>query len=373
MKKTIFVVLCLMLVTPAMAANFESLTLEWVNQVGGFAGNPSFVTYNPATDHFLICDYSNKTVKIANGTDGSLTGGTLSMTGLNFGTGLGVFAVCVAEDGTIYGGIDAGADGTAGVFSLAIWANESATPTQQDPTTSAGVPMQFPRAMDVVGTGTNTVVGVTGNGSGPYIVTFLTTTNGTDFDVSEATIDSTSISMQIKQGVALVPSEPLEKVYGVKADGAGTLCCLVNEPTWEAVLNYEVATDGWVFAASRSYVVPPAGLGAACVIGYSELCDVVFVLGNMDAANDYITAIDGTTGEILQQVQIGQNVGTFGYGAIDIDDSIKTGYIGCRSGTASNAIMGKFTFETLSTPTPTFTPAPTSTPSSGINSFEIYK
>ncbi|MCX6999476.1 MAG: hypothetical protein NT106_04150 [Candidatus Sumerlaeota bacterium] len=320
--------------------------IDWCYETGGFNGSPSFGTYNYATNHFLICDYTIQLVRIASGTDGSLTSNTLSTTGLNFTGGtLGIFSVCATSDGVIYGGIDGKTDGTAGV-SLARWANESATPTQQDPAETAGT-MIYPRAMDAIGTGVNTIVASTGDET--YTASIMTTTNGTTFTVTDIIVGDATYDF--KQGVAL--AEGMEKIYGCKADGTGN------------VIRFDKSGGVWsqsaTFTPPNSYDLPPAGLGAAAVIGYAKGHNAVFVIGYLDAANDYMTLLDGDTGAIIVQKQIGKNVGTYGYGCIDLKETSGVGYFACRSG-AGSAIMGKISFAVYVPPTPTPTPTPTPIP-----------
>lgn len=334
MKKTIFLILCLFIVSFAFAGSISNLAVSWCNTAGGCTGNMSCGTYNWATGHFLVCDYSVKTIRTASGTDGSLLG-TLSNTGYTPGASLDLFCVAVAEDGVIYAGSEI--IGSMGEVDLVRWANESADPTQQ-----AVVSMQFPRAMDAIGTGASTIVGVTGDSTN-YNITFLTTTDGTTFSVTDyTTAASLNATEQFKQGVALAPS--MTKVYGTKADGAGQVCRMDSAgiQTWAASA---------AFIPPDSYTAPPTGLGQASPIGYAPNLDVVFVLGSSDAANDYLTALDGETGAILAQMQIGQNIAIYGYGAIDVDDELGEGYFIARSLTANSFVCGKFTFDPWIPPT----------------------
>jgi len=339
--------LLLLMVYSLCVLGYPALTdfnIDWCNVTGGFSGSPSCATYNYATSHFLICDYSAKTVRIASGTDGSLTGGTLSTTGLNFtGGSLGVFAICATSDGVIYGGVDGTTVGTAGV-SLARWDNELATPTQQDPAQTAGV-LEFPRAMDAIGTGNDTILAVCG--SNTYNASILTTTNGTIFAITDYITGGTN---GFKQGVALV--EGMEKIYGLRADGGGQ------------VVRFDKIGGVWTentspFTPPDSYTAPPTGLGAACMIGFAKGHNAIFVIGNSDATNDYMSLLDGDTGTIIAQKQVGQDVGTYGYGCVDLKETDGIGYFSGRSGTASSAIMGKISFTPYVPPTPTSTPTPT--------------
>lgn len=319
------------------------VTVDWSNSQAGNTGSISCGTYNWATSHFLVCDFSEPAVRIASGTDGALLGSTLNITGLNLS--LGVFAICATSDGVIYGGTDIKSDGVTAGYSLIQWANEGATPTQQDPTEIAGA-MQFPRTMDAVGTGADTIIGVAGAGSGPYNVSILTTTDGTNFAVTDMTVDSAIPNEMIKQGVALVANNP-DRVYGVKADGAGEVV--------------RVDKVGGVWAAAPGFTPPsnygtplgdPAGLGAACLIGFAPSHNAIIVLGNSDASDDYITALDGDTGAILLQVLSGVDVATYGYGAFDLDETSGVGYFIARSTTANSHACGKISFDIYVEPVP---------------------
>jgi len=344
MKKAILLLLSLFIVSLAFAGSINNVAISWSATVGGLTGNPSCGTYNWATGHFLVCDYTAAAglkVRIASGTDGSLTGGTLSTTGLTLGT-LGVFSICAGPDGVVYGG----GNPVLVVLETRVlyrWANEGdGAPTQQEPAQPLGVGMQFPRAMDVIGTGTSTIVGVTGD-STDYNVTFLTTTDGTTFSVTDyTTVASLNEREQIKGGVALVPG--MAKVYGTKADGAGQVCRMDSAgiQTWAAAAG---------FTPPNSYTAPPTGLGQASPIGYAPNLNVVFVLGSSDVANDYLSVLDGDTGAILAQTQIGQNIAIYGYGAIDVDDELGEAYFIARAVAVNNFVCGKITFDPWLPPT----------------------
>ena len=56
--------------------------------------SPSSMAYNFTTDHFILTDYSTGSMRIVSGTDGQVTGHTLSMDGLNLGT-YGIFSAFV--------------------------------------------------------------------------------------------------------------------------------------------------------------------------------------------------------------------------------------------------------------------------------------
>jgi hypothetical protein len=322
-------------------------TIDWCNSVGGLNDLPFFGTYNYATNHFLICDNTLPAVRIANNINGSLTGGTLSLTGLNFAVGgLNIITVCATSDGVIYGGIDGTTAGAAG-SSLARWANELATPTQQDPAPMGANGMGFPRVLDAIGTGNNTILAA--GGPAGYDVSIMTTTNGTTFAVTDYIVGD--LTDGFKQGVALV--EGMNKIYGCRADGGGL------------VIRYDKIGGVWTkntspFTPPNSYTVPPTGLGAATVMGFAKGHNALFVIGYLDAANDYMTLLNGDTGAIIAQKQIGQNVSFAGYGCVDLKETSGVGYFFCRGGLG--CIMGKISFAVFVAPTPTSPPTPTPVP-----------
>jgi len=343
MKKTILFLLCFFIVS-FIVADVTFVTVDWSATVGGCTSSPSFGAYNWTTGHFLVCDYNAAAVdkvRIASGTDGSLTGAKLNTTGLNLGS-LGVFAICVTKDGVIYGATDIKSDGVTAGRSLIRWANEGAVPTQQDPAEPLGVAMEFSRAMDAIGTGANTVIGVTGT----VVVledkvTFLTTTDGLTYSVTDNTPVSSLASERIKQGVALVPG--MAKVYGTKADGSGQVCRLdtTGVQLW-------AASPG--FTPPNSYTAPPAGFGAAAPIGYAQGHNAVFVIGFLQT-NEYLSVLNGDTGAIITQVQIGQDIGTSGYGTVELDEEAGVGYFIARSVTANSYVCGKISFDPYVIPT----------------------
>jgi len=361
MKKAMLMILVLFSISMFASAAITDFTIDYINQTaaGGFTGDTSFGTYNYATGHFLICDYSNATVKTASGTDGSLLG-ALNTSGLSVDA-LGIFSICATSDGVIYGGANVTSTGGVGT-SLIRWANESAAPVQQDPAPTAGN-MVFPRAMDAIGTGINTIVASTGSGSSNYDVSIMTTTNGTTFAVTDYIADT--IGVQFKQGVALV--EGMEKIYGVKADGDGEV--------WRADKSGSVWAPNTSFTPPPNYTlpVPGPGLGAGCVLGYAKGHNVLFIIGNSNATDDFITALDGDTGAIIAQKQIGGNVATYGYGCVDLKETDGVGYFACRSSLPGRPLSGKISFTVYVAPTPTPTPSPTPIVLSVNSSWGLYE
>lgn len=332
MKKLCIFTLVFFVMAAVSFAVIDTCTIAWTNEIGGFGSNPSMGAYNWATDHFLYCDYGSDLVRIGNGTDGSLLG-SLSTTGYTPGASLDFFCVCTTTDGVIYAGSEIVGD--RGQIDLVRWANEAANPTQQALSPLAPVTLvQFPRDIDAVGTGVDTVIGLTG--SNDYNVHFFETTDGTTFVMTDFTPEApTTADAQIKQGVALAPA--MDKVFGTKADGGGQ------------VVRYDKVGGSWVvsslFTPPNSYTAPPTGLGAASWIGYMPQHRNVIVVGYTDAANDYLSILHADTGGLLFQTQIGHNVATYGYGKVELDEEAGVGYLVGRSATANTEIVGKITFE----------------------------
>lgn len=369
MKRIIFAAMCVVLVSSAYA-DLTGVTIDW-SKTMAMEGAVSMVAFNFVTNHFLVCQYNapaGKKVAIVNEAGDTILG-YLNETGLTFGT-LGVFSICVGEDGVIFGGGNPDPDGTGPLEDryLYRWANESAVPTEFNlgQVGAGDTGMIFPRAMSVIGTGVNTRVASTGDNA--YDVSIMTTTDGQNFTFAYRTNadNATDAYTQIKQSVALT-SDP-DKIYGTKADGAGQVVCIIKDG------------DNWVampdFLPANSYSLPPTGFGAAAELAYSEGHNALFVIGYTDAANDYMTVLDGSTGATLFQMQIGQNAGALGYGKVDVNDALGLGYFGMRHGTATNAVLGKFSYNPPASPTPspTDTPIPpTPTLSSGVKVFEVYE
>jgi hypothetical protein len=341
MKKAILTfVLC-----AAMAANafaglvIGDLTVEWSGEVSGFTGNPSMGTYNWATNHFLYCDYgvpAATELRIGNNTNGALIG-TLSKSGLTHLGSLGFFSVCATKDGVIYSGTNETAPATD--FYLIRWASETDTaPTEQIPAPTAGA-FIFPRALDAIGTGVDTILVSAGVDNGA--VAIMTTTDGSTFAVTDITPANAAppagAETRCKQGVAIASAT---KIYGTKADGGANITALEKVGgVWQAVASF----------------VPPAvaTLDTPSPCGYASQFNALFLLGYSDAANDQISVLNGTFGNLLTSVDSGVNVGTFGYGAIDVDDELGVAYFAAR-GTATatpfTAVAGKITFEPYSVP-----------------------
>ena len=311
--------------------SIQDVTVAWSNEVGPFGGtySPSSMAYNFTTDHFILTDYSTGSMRVVSGTDGQVTGHTLSMDGLNLGT-YGIFSICVAEDGVIYGGANIGADGTTGVYSLIRWENEWAIPTQQDILNSQGQTMVFPRAMDAIGSGADTVIAVVGDNS--YMVSLLTTEDGHNFSYTDNTPSGGIIRKtngitpypygKFKQGVALDPS--LNRLFGTQADGWGELAAAIKDSNGNWMANDS-------FTPPTNYAYYPGGLGGASPIGFSPFYNALFVLGYLESSEDYISILDANTGSILKQLPCGFNTSNYCYGGFKISRHENKAYYGSRT------------------------------------------
>jgi len=311
--------------------DIQDVTVAWSKDVGSFSGTypPSSMAYNFVTDHFILTDYTNGAMRIVSGTDGHVTGHTLSMSGLNLGT-FGIYAICVAEDGVIYGGTNVGASGTPGSNSLIRWENEWATPSQQNVTGPQGQTMVFPRAMDAVGSGADTVIAVAGDNS--YAASILTTEDGANFTCTDKTpaggilrkTDGITpyIYGKFKQGVALDPS--MNRIFGTKSDGSGEVACAIKDSSGNWVAND-------IFSTSPSYELYPVGLGGVSPIGFSSFHNALFALGFMESGEDYISVLDANTGAMLKQIPSGHDHYTYCYGGVKVHPVENEVYFGTRT------------------------------------------
>jgi len=358
MKKLFVFAVCLFVCSVGYAeTTLTGVTVDWGKEVA-MGTTISCAAFNYTTNHFLICDYSTQSVKIAD-SDGNLTGGSLSTSGVSMGT-LAIFAICVAEDGVIYGGGNPD-PGDGEKTSLIRWANESAVPTEQLFTRGTGDgEVNFPRAMDAVGSGADTVVAITGDNT--YSVSLLTTTDGVNFTGSENVVPvivSGVFNNLIKQGVALDPA--LDRVFGTKADGSGEVVSMIKSATDD--LWYASA----VFSPSRSYDMPPDGFGGASPIGFLPGHNAVMVAGVAET-DDTLTVLDADTGEAILQTKVGYNVAAYGYGAIDADEDNGVAYLGSRASLFGSSFgSAKISFD------PPPTPTPTPTISSGVLGYQVYE
>jgi hypothetical protein len=354
MKKILALCFAVSILTTLSFAAITSLTLDWSATNTGFTANPSYGRYNWDTGHFLHCDYGNAAawqVRIASGTTGVLTGSTLPKGSINVGAStLGVFAIAIADDGKIYGHVDALTGGGVGA-SIAIWQSETdASPTQQDPATGGpgNLPLQFARAMHAVGSGVDTIVAVTGNDE--YRVTFLTTTDGTTFAVTDHTPVGGAGTNLIKQDVYMVAESPLDVVYGTKNDGSANLSKIVKEAgVWVAPAEWAPPPVGNITGTGTD---PGNCSPIAYVAGHNE---VLVISTNAAApASDKMYVLDGETGAYTGvSMDVNAQIGLFGYGSIDVDPSTGTGFFTARTDTAGSPVTGQFSFDIYVPPTPT--------------------
>lgn len=308
--RKIILVISLVAISMFSYAQF-SMTIDWVYTNTTFS-NISSGAYNFVTDHFYALDYDDaaQPVAILN-SDGTESGSGLDTSGLTLGT-LNVFAICVDAEGVIYGGTNTEPD-----CSLIRWANESATPTEQ---TITG--FLFPRTMDVKGTGTDTIIAVTGSDdNGP--VQILTTTDGVNFTISDTTPGLTGV----KHGIA------------ISADGQtifGSQGYLGNLP-----VRHDNVEGVWT--QSTLFSPPSDALNTPCPLGYWDERNVLFCLDTR-ATDDQLSALDGTTGALLGQLPTGVDIATYGYGVIDLKPGAEDGEGRWIARISGGYTCGKFTF-----------------------------
>lgn len=326
MKKTILISIAIFcLANMGMGQAITGMSMDWSYDGSGVGWSSSRGAYNMATGNFLICDYSAKAVRIASGTDGTLTGGTLSTAGLNFAAAdtLGVFSICCTTDGVIYGGIANKSDGVTAGSSLVRWANQAATPTQQDPAPLGAIELTFIRTFDVKGTGTDTKIVVIGaNYDAPQI---LTTTDGTTFAITDVGIGPDILTGIGKSGVAL-KSDGLT-VYGAQADGSN----------W--VRRQDKIASVWTNNTTFDTGVDDTNVLTA--LGFADGLNVLFALEthfNTAPTIDNLVALDGDTGAQIAAVDLGVFVAQYGYGQCDIDESNKKVYFAARGSNGINVI-----------------------------------
>jgi len=218
--------------------------------------------YNPATNHFLV-SVAGTTIKIFSGTDGSDTGNTLNLTGVDTG-GLGIFALGATADGVIYGYSD-------GPSNLYRWANESATGT------SAMTGVNFERTMDVSGTGASTKIALCGSDVSTPI-DILGTADGLTFTLIDQTLG------MAKNGCAV--NATLDKAWAA--------------PDTQSDPTHAIKTGG-VWALESTIWLPPAEATGSTIMDYDDVADVL-VACNPALTPRTIVALDGTTGALMASV-----------------------------------------------------------------------
>lgn len=334
MKKIWLLVIGILLIFSSLALGQDvTLTLDWTYENTTLT-NVINGAYNYATDKFYACIYEDaaKPVHILDGSNGTDTGGGLIITGLTFGS-LNVIGICVTTDGVIYGGTNTDPD------SLIRWANEAATPTEQIGVTD----LQLCRCMDVLGTGTDTKIFVTGETDNSD-VDILTTIDGVSFSVTDTTIDGLG-----KHGLAVAKTGDTVFV---------SLGYLGNVPT-----RCDKIVGTWTLSTTFTPVgtaTPPdlPDVNTPCPMGYWDEQDVLFVIDTLAAGgNDNIRALNGSTGALLTNIATGRDVGAYGYGTIDTspatDNWSGTGAFIVRAPNLPTGYMcGKFSFSVPGAPTP---------------------
>ena len=311
MRKVIILSLVILAMATFAQAQFM-MSIDFVYENTGVA-SVTGGSYNYVTDHYIVCQYLGTTAMILN-TDGTDSGSTLDVTGLTFG-GLGFWTVTITSDGVIYGGSDYTPAGR-----IYRWANEAATPTEQDVTDLA-----FSRCLACRGTGVDTIIASTGT-TDDSIVDFMTTSDGVNFILSETTAGLPGV----KQGLDI--SADGLTLFGGQGYGG-----LVPRK-YEKVAS--VWTEDTAFAPLNTDVFSP------CPMAYWEEREVLFCLDTNNTGGDNLTAFDSTNAQILSQVAVGKDVGAFGYGDIELDAPGATGegrFI-CLNGLSTGYLAGKFVF-----------------------------
>jgi hypothetical protein len=318
-------VFILSLVILAMATFSQAaliMSLDFVYENTGVA-SVSGGCYNYVTDHYYVCEAYLTNGSILNN-DGTDSGSDLDVTGMTFGS-LGFWTLTVTSDGVIYGGSNYEPAGR-----LYRWANEAATPTEQDITGLA-----FSRCLACRGTGADTIIASTGT-TDDSIVDILTTSDGVSFILSETTPGLTDV----KQGIDIADGG--QTIYG--GEGYGGLVPMKYDKIGG------VWTQDTAFAPDTAHAFSP------CPMAYWDGRDVLFCLNTRDSVGinldpDDLLALDGSSGQLLAKEALGYNVGLYGYGDIQLNTSGTSGegrFI-CRNGASTGYLAGKFTF---SHPTP---------------------
>lgn len=175
MKKLILFFVLFLSTNTLVFPQFEKI---WEKNVGSFSwfGNDHMtraMAYNPVTNHLLVASRTggHRIYILDVATGDSL--GAMDMTGVSGGTFALNWVRCTS-DGIIYAGnlqVTAGSD-----YKIYRWANESAVPTVAF---TGPVTARTGDAMEVVGTGANTVIYVSGTPNTNIEV--FTTTDGLNF------------------------------------------------------------------------------------------------------------------------------------------------------------------------------------------------
>ncbi len=186
MKKFILLIAMLLIFTGAVSAMVDSTSAP-VWKISADTPNQAFIkadlmtrsiAFNRLTDHLLVATRTGGArIVILNAATGDSVGimDTASLTG---GTYV-LNKVTVAEDGAVYGcNLNTGSG-----FKIYRWADENAAPTLAADTTITGV-TRYGDALNVIGSGLNTKIFISGNNAGSRI-TILGTSDGSKFTVEK--------------------------------------------------------------------------------------------------------------------------------------------------------------------------------------------
>jgi hypothetical protein len=298
-----------------------SITLDYaIDQVDQ---NISGGTYNFVTDHYLICEYSAGAVSILNGSDGSDTSTDLNLTGLTLGS-LNVFCISAADDGAIFGGSNE--VNTGDPFNFIRWPDEASAGADD---LATGI--QFPRTMAAQGSGVDTFVAVAGQDDNGF-VQVLTTTDGVTFAITETTPDtSDNPALGIKHGVCI--ADDMSAIFGGEGYGGSYPGKLIN-------------AGGGTWVRDATFDPSDQTIAAPCPMDYDENWNLLFCVDSpaTGSPEDFLHALNGTTGDVVDSVTLGLDVGNYGYGRVDLDEANQVGYVVARNGTSDGAILAKFTY-----------------------------
>lgn len=164
------------------------------------AATNTYLVANRATPAIHTYTYTPSSGALAFNSSGGSGSGSLNMTGVTGGT-VSLIDVEVADDGVIYAS-NLTTNPTTSAFKIYRWANESATPTVAFNATigSLATTERLGDAFDVQGSGTSTVILVSGNHSSSMVYKFVTA------DGSNFTYDSkiTVIANSAAHGIAQI-------------------------------------------------------------------------------------------------------------------------------------------------------------------------
>lgn len=290
-------------------------------------GSVYAATYSIADDKFLASN-AGTTIRIYNGTTGAYES-DLNISGIT-PANLGFFALAAGTDGSIF------AYEQNNDVMPAIWQWDNVADTTPALAASGAADVPFARAGQVIGTGNDTVLMLTGSANNGPIQLYETADDVT-YTVLE-TIPGAAVSAKSTAAI----NSTLDDAWGMGDS---------NQPVTKAV------KDGGVWSEDAAFTAP-AGANNSAVIAYDEANDVLIA---KSAGNLYI--LDGTTGEELATFAVTNSALSTvpGYGGgivsstLDVPSGNGTGtvWIAGRGTTASNAALTKISYTVTVPPPPT--------------------